>query len=152
MAHVRKQIRDAAATALAGLVTTGSNVFPSLTYNLSDSQIPGLKIFTTNDRFRDFLTVDYPRRVERELDLIIEGYAKVNDIVDDTLDAIGVEVENTLSAENANNDNLNGLTKDLYFDSAYIPLDNAENTIGMIRMTFKAIYNIAENDCETALN
>lgn len=150
MSHARKQIRDAAETALKGLTTTQWRVYVSRVHDFTDEQLPGLKIYTLTEDVQ-YVTQTYPRRQRRELDLIVEGHAKVNDTLDDVLDKISKEVEVVLSAENATGDDLGGITKDLYIDSALISLEQGAVQNGMIRMIFKAVYHTLENDPETAI-
>lgn len=44
--HIRQQIRERAGTVLTGLTTTGSNVFETRIYPLSNTNLPALAIYT----------------------------------------------------------------------------------------------------------
>ena len=44
--HLRQQIRERIGTTLTGLSTTGTNVFQSRVYQLEDSNLPALLIYT----------------------------------------------------------------------------------------------------------
>ena len=48
--HLRQQIRERIGTTLTGLSTTGSNVYQSRVYQLEDSNLPALLIYTKSDR------------------------------------------------------------------------------------------------------
>ena len=50
MPHIRKQIRDAIATAVTGLTTTGSRVHKSRVNDLAASELPLLAIYTTSEQ------------------------------------------------------------------------------------------------------
>ena len=47
--HLRRQIRERAATTLTGLATTGSNVFQSRFYPMESAGLPGLCIYTKDE-------------------------------------------------------------------------------------------------------
>ena len=73
--HVRQQIREQVATTVTGLATTGSNVFQSRVYPLSDSNMPALLVYSTSeDSATDIMG---PSLVtNRELSVVVEGYVK----------------------------------------------------------------------------
>lgn len=106
MAHPRKQIRDAAVTALTGLTTTGSNVFESPIYPLTDADLPALRVFARGDSFgaldRGWTTAGsdwsgYSRTVE----LVVEAVVKTATTPFETIDTICEEVEAALEAKTA---------------------------------------------------
>lgn len=107
MAHVRKQIRDALATAVTGLATTGANVYTSRVYPISSASLPALLVYT-QDESSKYLTVSQPRTIMRTLTAIIEIYVQGNTTYDDTIDSIAAEVETAL-----NDVTLSGIAKDL---------------------------------------
>ena len=86
--HLRRQIRERAATTLTGLTTTGSNVFQSRVYPMESAGLPGLCIYTTDEAI-EMQSMGATRHVSRDLTLIVEGYATASANVDDTLDQIG---------------------------------------------------------------
>ena len=145
--HVRKQIRDAVVTAVTNLTTTDTNVFPSRVYNLQDSEVPGLLVYT-NDEASGPQTMSIPRSLERNLEVIIEGVAKSNTDLDDILDTIAKEVETAIAADVT----LGGLTKDITLTLIEIGLTGSgQNPLGNARMTFTANYFINEDDVTTAV-
>jgi hypothetical protein len=50
--HVRKQIRDAAVTALANLTTTGARCYPQPERRLADASCPALLVYLHNEASR----------------------------------------------------------------------------------------------------
>lgn len=146
MAHVRKQIRDAAVTALTGLTTTGANVFRNRVFPLETSKLPGLCVFTKSESV-DFDTLHIPRSIMRNLDLGVEAYVVATADYDNTLDIIAVEVEEALAADVT----LGGLAKDLQvtaFEADFI--GDGEQTVAVGRFTVLVQYRTLENDVETA--
>lgn len=98
--HIRKQIRDAAATALTGLVTTGSNVFSGRVSPLGLSELPAIVIYLNADEAVEGAYNGAPTEA-RDGMLRIEGIAKANDDTIDTLDQIAKEVEEALFSNSA---------------------------------------------------
>lgn len=90
--HVRQQVREAVATAVTGLTTTGSRVFQSRVYQLQETDLPCL-IVTTDGDTREYLTAHNPAEVEVTIAVRIDGYARAISNLDDTLDLISKEVE-----------------------------------------------------------
>jgi hypothetical protein len=107
MAHVRKQIRDALATAVTGLSTTGANVYTSRVYPISSASLPALLVYT-KDESSEYETITKPRTILRTLSAVIDIYVKGNTTYDDTIDTIAAEVETALTDVT-----LSGLAKDL---------------------------------------
>lgn len=145
MSHVRQQIREAAATVLTGLATTGSNVFKSRVRVLSDDDLPAL-IITTNSETIDDSSVD-GSLLYRTLTVSVRGVAKVTAAIDDTLDTIAAEVETTLTAES-----LGGLVKSITLESIEIEIDDTlDRPAGSIVINFQAIYLTAPGTPGVAL-
>ena len=96
--HIRQQLREAVATAVTGLTTTGSRVFQSRAYPLQISDVPCLVVTTDGDSIEQE-TVHHPYMQARQVQLRIEGYAIGTTNLDDTLDWICKEVE--IAVDNA---------------------------------------------------
>ena len=96
--HLRRQIRERVATTLTGLSTTGSNVFQSRIYPMESAGLPGLCVYTQEESV-GIQSMGGTRNVSRDLTLIIEGYASASSNIDDTMDAIGKEVEVAMAGD-----------------------------------------------------
>ena len=145
--HLRRQIRERAATTLTGLTTTGSNVFQSRVYPMESAGLPGLCIYTTEETV-EMQSMGATRHVSRDLTLIVEGYATDSVNVDDTLDQIGKEVEVAMSGDIT----LNDLAQDSYLSSVEITLSGDGSTgIGKITHSYTVVYQNAENAPDAAL-
>ena len=85
----------------------------------------------------------------RSLDVIVEAYAQGTTTVDNSLDQIALEIEEALAADSG----VDVLVKDIYLTRTDIDLDGGEGekVTGAARLTFRAIYRVAENDVETAI-
>lgn len=126
MPHARQTIREAAATKVTGLTTTGANVFQSRMVPQATA-LPCLLV-TTNDEEITPGTVG--NLIERNLDLVITGVAKAA-AADDTLDTIAAEVETAMATFTYRNQ----LTRlEVDFDEAL------EKPAGRIALTYRVNY------------
>lgn len=141
MAHPRKVIRDAVVLALTGLTQTGSNVHATRTQPLEAAQLPALCVYTLDESSE--LDVLSPRKMMRNLTLVIEAVAQVNDTLDDTLDQICLEVETQLGT----NFTLGGLVKDCRLVSTKITArGTGEKDTGSAVMSFDILYRTLAAD------
>jgi len=144
--HVRKQIRDAAVTALTGLVTTTTDVYPTRMHRVRESQLPCLLIYTLSEQ-SEIDALSRPRGLTRQVDLAVEAVAVDNDTLDDTLDLICKEVEVALG-----NTTFGGLAKDVILTSTEVVVDgNSDKKTGAARMTWTVEYRTPENDPTTTI-
>lgn len=146
MAHVRQQIREAAATVITGL-SSGASVHPSRVYDLEAGDLPALKLYTLSEGVeRDSLS--YPRGTRRQLQLIVEVAAKSTTNLDDVLDTLCAEVEAAIAADIT----LGGLAKDAYLETTTVELnDGGSQPHGMASMSWIVEYRVRETDPETVL-
>lgn len=126
MAHARQTIREAAATLLTGLTTTGSRVFQS---RMAPQESLPCLLITTNDE--EIVPGTIGNLVERHLDLVIAAVAKATSNVDDTLDTIAAEVETAMASFTYRNE----LTR-LEFDFD----ESLEKPAGRLSLTYRVIY------------
>ncbi len=145
MSHARQKIRDAVVTLVTGLTTTGSRVFDTRLYNLEPSEdLPGLVIYNKNESSErsDFS----PNNYSRELEVIIEGYAETNSLVENVLDTISLEVENVMGA----NPLLSNTATTSELNATEIEFDvMGEKPIGIIRLTYSVTYYTLSTDNST---
>ena len=143
MSHARQQIREAIATLVTGLTTTGSNVFRSRVYRLQASELPALLVYTNSETVeRSHMTTG----LVRELTLRVEGIAKALANIDDTLDTIGAEVEAALGGQEPAG------VEDLVLQSADVTITGeGEQQVGAIVMDFLVRYRTDQAAPETIL-
>jgi hypothetical protein len=148
MAHLRKQIREGIAAALAGLPTTGANVFQSRVYPLEDTDLPALQVYALGDTALA-VSLPAPRLMERRLRVNVVAVAKAVDNLDDTLDQICEEAEQALAMPCAE---LAGLCKSITLVATDIEMQGtAERPVGQAAMTYEVYYLNAENAPDVAL-
>lgn len=145
MAHVRQQIRAALKTQLAGLDTTGGNVFENRVHNVPRDTLPALLISVESE---DAERLSQAGDLLRTASIVVEARAEGGDTLDDTLDTICAEVEAAIAADRT----LGGLAKDTQPTGTDIPPFDGDVSprSGMARMTFAVAYVTAAGDAETA--
>lgn len=137
MAHARQTIREAAATLLTNLTTTGSRVFQSRA--VPQESLPFLLI-TTNDE--EIVPGTIGNLIERQMELVVTGYAKQTSTVDDVLDTIAAEVETAMAGFTYRN-----ALKSLAVDFE----ETLEKPVGLIRLAFVCTYLTATGTPGTPL-
>ena len=147
MSHIRQQIREQVGTTLTGLTTTGTNVFQSRVYPLSDSSMPALVIYSKAET-SCISTIGTGLGIDRVMTLTIEAYVKANLTFDDTIDTICAEVETAMG----NDPKLNGKARFSYLESTDIDYDgDGENPVGYATMNYVVEYRTAQNAPETGI-
>lgn len=126
MSHARTQIRQAVATLLTGLATTGARVFQSRMRPQKDADLPCLLVTTESE---DISGDTFGDTQDRRLTVIVRGIALNSAALDQTLDQIALEVETAMATSGAN------LRKiDVDFD------DELEKPAGVIALVYEALY------------
>lgn len=145
MTHVRKQIRDAAVSALTGLTTTGARVYPSRLETITDADLPCLLVNTDDENIAGADVLDGVQ--ERTLSLAIRACAKTTDNLDNLIDAMVSEVETALAGET-----LGGAAKMLQLTGVSIDMDNViDRPVGIATITYSITYYTASGSPGTAL-
>lgn len=138
--HVRKQLRDAVATAVTGLVTTTTHVYGYRLYALDgDADLPALSVYIESEEGED-ITVHAPSVRERIVAVHVRGFARAASAVEDTLDLIAKEVETAL----AGGVTLGAKTATLRYQGCDIEWEAGDRPYGAIDLRFTAtIHNTA---------
>jgi hypothetical protein len=130
--HARQAIREAVATTVTGLASTGARVFQSRMRPQED--FPCLLVRTNGEDVERF---DVASIDERNLEVEIVGLAKAASNVDDTLDAIAEQVEIAIGANNT----LGGRVKRMDLASLRVEFDDdLELPVGLMRITYRCTY------------
>lgn len=141
MSHVRQQIREAAATLLTGLTTTGARVYQNRLHPLADANLPCLLINTDSEEI-EALTFHATPEMDRTLDLMVRCVAKANSNLDDTLDTMLAEVETALGAASV----MPTLIKTIGAKGIQIDLsDGKESQVGIATLVYRISYITASN-------
>lgn len=134
MSHIRTELRNAVATTLTGLATTGSRVYKSRIYPIESNKLPCLAIYVKSESIEQS-TIGAQKK-QRNIELVIECAASANSDLDATLDNICDQVEVAM----ANNKTLNGLALDVLLQSTEMDLNgDGEKPVGIARITYMAM-------------
>lgn len=144
--HIRQQIRSRIETILTSGVTLASGgVYASRVYPLTEANLPAVTIYSGSEA--SGLQTMGVKTLARDLSLIIDAYVRVTDTFDDDVDAMCVQIEETIAADYT----LNGLAKNTVLTSTEIDFDgDAERPVGVARLTYTIRYVSSIGDVETA--
>jgi len=140
MSHVRTQIRDAFVARLTGLATTGANVFGQRTRPNTDA-LPYLKVWVGDD-IGETITVGDDYTEQRSADLVVEAYVKDGGDIEDILDQIALEVQQSIAT--APDLSFGGLLRMILAPRIEPDVDDSlEKPCGVNRITYPITYFIA---------
>lgn len=146
--HIDKQLRSAAATALTGLTTTGSNVFASRVRPLQDSELPALRVYVDESDVSPFAMGGASRRVLRNTNLKVEFCGKATASYDDQSDAAKKEIEVAV----ANSGEFGGLCKFVQLMRIETQRDDSTDQVVIVtRLIFECHTLTAANAPDVAL-
>lgn len=145
MSHARQQIREAAATLLAGILPTiyTSRVYPAL-------NLPNISVYANRETVETELDHGpgsqkrYSRLLELEITITAEAVTGVDDLIDD----YAAQVEAALAGDIT----LGGLCEDSRLMGSSFDLDGeAEKPLGLLRIIYEIWYRTTSADAETPL-
>lgn len=138
MPHARATIVAAAVTALGNLTTTGTRVHAGRTTPMPAASSPFLLVYGRSEQSQPLTMQGANRRLQRELVLVVEGVSGETGDVDDTQNAIALEVEAALAADPT----LGGTCRDLYIAATQINAQvDGETRLGLVRLEFQVLYH-----------
>ena len=145
--HLRRQIREAIATAVTGLSSTGARVFQSRVYPLETTDLPGLLIYTGRENLT-VETIHGPAVLGRTLAIRVVGVVRTTADLDDALDQIVKEVEVAVAGMS-----LAGLAENIALTEIQEPelTGTSEQPTGQITMSFEVNYFTEVNAPDVAL-
>ena len=147
MPHVRQSLRERIASNVTGLTTTGANVFQSRVYTLEPDDLPCLLVYSTSET-SERATMATTDSLNRDLTVMVEGYARTASNLDDTLDTISAEVETAVASDPT----CNALALDTVLQSTEIEYDaEGDQPIGSVRLSFSVHYQTKSTVPTTAL-
>jgi hypothetical protein len=139
MAHYRQQIREQVATTLTGLDTTGNNVFQSRIYNIEESKLPCICIYTVSETSEP-ISMSPPRSIEKVLDLVVEIYIKGQNSSSD-LETVLKEVKEKMFTDRL----INNLAKDSYLTTQELTYNGeGDKNIAVGVLTYQVFYHHTE--------
>ena len=126
--HLRTSLRDAMATAVTGLTSTGSRVHKSRLYPVAADALPCLLVACGEQE---------QLQQERTLLMTVRGMAKATGDLDATLNQIALEVEAAVQAAGM----LGGKVDDVTLIEIRTDVDDSmDKPVGVIELTYRLIY------------
>lgn len=107
MNHPRKDIRDAVVALLTGATSAGSRVYPSRFAPVSESELPCLLVYTLSEDVE--ISSESPREYGRSLKLIVDIRAAAAASLDNTFDALALQVESAMMQDFTLGDRVNDI-------------------------------------------
>lgn len=138
--HERQEIRAAVIAALTGETAAGTRVEASRFEPAETDQLPAICVYTVDESVDpDGIMTSPGREITRKLKVAVDGYAAVpaNGAIDDTLDALALEIETAMDA-----DVYFGRTAgDSILDNTEIIIDpSGERPFGVVHMVYEFVY------------
>lgn len=149
--HERKQIRDAVVAQLkAGNTSAGQRVYPTrLRPNLDNpGELPVINVYTLSEQSEPETANTSPRELLRYVDLVIEAYTKATDDVDDVIDALALEIETAMDAD----DGLGGTVFWSWPSETQTQVEFTDAQIGTLQMVYHCEYHTDLRQSDAALN
>lgn len=145
--HIRQQIRERVATTLTGLTTTGSRVYQSRVYPMTETNMPGILIYSTSED-SEIDVMGSTGTLNRLLNLTVEGYVKSTTEFDDKIDDICKEIETAMAGDQT----INGLAKNSFLAGTEINYSGeGEQPIGVVTLNYVVQYRTATNAPDVAV-
>jgi hypothetical protein len=137
MSHVRTQIREAAAAALAEVAP----VSVSRVYPIAEHELPVLLVSTNEEDIGGGMMGSFARALSLEVECVAQGTN-----VDMDLDALAVGVERAL-----NHKTLGGLCRPMLPTRFDVRIEAGSVPIGRLRITYQVVYQTEWAEPEVAI-
>lgn len=150
--HQRQIIREAVKTALLNATAAADRVFETRIVPWRRLELPALAIYTLQEGAEDRSTA--PRELTRTMQLAIEAAVKQSSNVDDAMDAISLEIEKVMHAD----ETFGGVAGDSVLTSTELDvMEEADRPVGLVRLVYTVTYythapeadDVALDDLET---
>ena len=147
MTHARSQIRKYIISLLNDSTVAGSNVFEARIYGLDNIELPAILVFTNEENIQEY-SIGHPRNLLRQLNVVIEIYAKASGNIDDVIDNLCMQIEQLLGSDN----NLGGMVKDMILSSVSVSHSaEAERPLATATLNYQIIYSTKEHQPEAII-
>lgn len=146
MSHIRQLIRANIVNTLVGNTSAGSNVFQTRYYPIEQGKLPAIAVYTMSES-TEYATISYPRRQNRTLSVGVEIFASASSNLDNTIDALAVQIEELLQVDPTRG----GYAKNTDIVSFNADFDGSgEKPVGIGRFQVQILYSNLENNVQSA--
>jgi hypothetical protein len=134
-----------ASTISTGATLVSSRVYTTRVYPLTDANLPAITVYTGSE-VSNRLNMGL-NDLNRSLTVDVDVYVRATSTFDDDVDAIAVQIEEAIAGDFT----VNGLAKEAVLTGTEIQFSgDAEQPIGVAKLTYSVRYVTALNDVETA--
>jgi hypothetical protein len=148
--HERKQLRDAVVAQLkAGVASVSNRVYPTRKPPNLEGQLPVINVYTPSDQTDEASANSASRELWRYAQVVIEAYVEAIDNADDAIDAIALEIETAMDAD----DSLGGTAfwswgpQEMQTDVEF-----GDKQYGVLHMVYFVEYHTDLRESDAALN
>lgn len=133
---------------VAAATTRGNPIHKSRIHSFQEDELPTWAVYTGEEEITESGDLPYPRRVIREVQLILEGFHRTAPDIENVLDQMAAEAEAIIGADPT----LNSLVKDCLIEQTETEfVKEGSLDLGLVRLTFLCEYHTSETDAETVL-
>jgi hypothetical protein len=137
MLHPRARIRHAVRDLLDGATAAGGRVHATRVVPYRRADLPAISVYTLEESADPDSRLTAPRKLTRDVSLVIEGWVAPGDNVDDAMDALALEIERAMHADPYLGDS----AADSLLDSTSLEaLEQGDRLMGLVLMTYQVTY------------
>lgn len=138
MLHQRHVIRHAVRDVLDGATAAEERVSTTRVLPYRRSELPAISVYTLEEAVDlEETTTSAPRELTRELQLEIAGWVEPGGSVDDSMDALALEIETAMHADPYLGDTV---AECLLVGTTMSLLDEGEKLLGLVTLTYAVTY------------
>lgn len=140
--HQRQVIREAVQAALKGAspnynTSAGARVQETRLGPHKQAELPAVAVYTLDESVDVAASGNSPRELARNLDLAVEGWARASSDVDDSLDALALEIERAMHADPT----FGGTVADSMLGATEIGMKlDGDRPMGCVRLVYSVRY------------
>lgn len=148
--HQRKLIRDAVTSILIAAATAaGSKVYPTRVLPFVLPELPVISVYTLDESVDPDSANTAPRELTRTLSVVIEAMSAPGPDIDDTMDALALEIETAMHADPY----LGDVCVDSLLASTEIEsIEEGDREVGWMALTYSVTYRTEAPDAPTNLD
>jgi hypothetical protein len=149
MPHHRQLIRAAAVDMLTGQTDAGSRVYRTRSLPVRKIPLPAISVYTLEELVTPESVDTAPRELTRELPLLIEGWVRAGENVDDAMDELAVQIEAAMHADPY----LRDTAAESILDSTVMEvIEDGDREMGLIVLTYAVTYRTLAPEAPTNLD
>lgn len=136
--HERQMLREATIAALLNKTAAGPRVYKSRRAPIPEATLPVIHVYTDQEPVDDNSGKTAPRELTRRPDLVIEAWVVASADVEDSLDAIALQIETAMDADRF----LDGCAFNSWLSNTELGVSvQGARPMGAAQLTYSVIYH-----------